>query len=94
MPLRAVKRVVVVSLAFMVSGCMTVGTLADSETKNKVYSGTIAHVENGCGHGLCLDLPFSLVLDTVLLPVTIPFTIYKFVTTPEVVDSADQPSSN
>jgi uncharacterized protein YceK len=56
-------------------GCATAGTLAEHETKNKVFSGTIRHVELKCAHGVCLDFPFSLVADTVLLPVTIPWSI-------------------
>jgi uncharacterized protein YceK len=56
-------------------GCATAGTLAEHETRNKIYSGTIRHVELKCAHGVCLDFPFSLIADTVLLPVTIPWSI-------------------
>jgi uncharacterized protein YceK len=59
------------------SGCGTIGTLGEPQTRNKVYSGTIRDVELGCAHGTCLDLPFSLVADTVVLPATIPWTLYN-----------------
>ncbi len=59
----------------LLSGCATIGTLSEKETKNKVYSGTIRHVELKCAHGVCIDFPFSFVADTVLLPITIPWTL-------------------
>ena len=62
-----------------ISGCATVMTLGEQETKNKVFSGTIRHVELKCAHAVCVDMPFSLVADTVLLPVTIPWTGYNFI---------------
>jgi len=64
--------------AFLTSGCATIGTLGEDETRNKIYSGTVRHVELKCAHAACLDLPFSLVADTVLLPVTIPWTMSNF----------------
>jgi len=51
------------------------GTLAEHETKNKVFSGTRRHVELKCAHAVCLDFPFSRVADAVLLPVTTPWSI-------------------
>jgi uncharacterized protein YceK len=59
------------------AGCTTLSTLGEEEHNNKIYSGTIRQVELGCGHGVCIDFPFSLVADTVLLPVTIPWSIYN-----------------
>lgn len=59
----------------LLSGCTTIGTLSEDETRNKVYSGTIRQVELGCAHAVCLDFPFSLVADTLLLPITIPWTL-------------------
>ena len=64
--------------AFVVSGCATIGTLAENETKNKIYSGTIRHAELKCAHGVCLDFPFSLLADTLVLPITIPWTLVMF----------------
>jgi uncharacterized protein YceK len=61
------------------SGCATIGTLTEPETKNKIFSGTIRHVELKCAHAVCLDMPFSLIADAVLLPVTIPWTAYDFI---------------
>jgi uncharacterized protein YceK len=62
-------------LVAALSGCATFATLSENETNNKVFSGTIRHFELKCGHAVCLDFPFSLVADAVLLPVTIPYTI-------------------
>jgi len=62
-------------LVAALSGCATIGTLAERQTRNKVFSGTIRHFELGCAHGVCLDFPFSLVADVVVLPVTIPWTV-------------------
>jgi uncharacterized protein YceK len=59
------------------SGCATLATLSEDETKNKIYSGTIRHIELKCAHATCIDAPFSLVLDTLLLPFTIPKTIWN-----------------
>jgi uncharacterized protein YceK len=59
-------------------GCATAGTLAEHETTNKVFSGTRRHVELKCAHAACLDLPFSLVADAVLLPVTVPWSIVNW----------------
>jgi uncharacterized protein YceK len=65
----------IVAASFMLAGCTTIGTLTEEQTKNKIYSGTIRQVELKCAHATCLDFPFSLVADTALLPVTIPWTI-------------------
>ncbi len=59
----------------LLTACGTIATLGEDETRNKIYSGTLRQVELKCAHGTCLDLPFSFVADTVLLPVTIPWTI-------------------
>jgi len=61
------------------SGCATIVTLTESETKNKIYSGTSRHIEAKCAHGICLDLPLSFVTDTVLLPLTAPWTLINFI---------------
>src|SRR5574341_488872 len=60
------------------SGCATTATLTEPETNNKIFSGTIRHIELKCAHATCLDMPFSLLADAVLLPVTIPWTAYNF----------------
>ncbi len=65
-------------ISLAVTGCATTETLTEPDTKNKVFSGTVRHVELECAHATCLDFPFSLAADTILLPVTIPWTAYRF----------------
>ena len=60
-------------------GCATAFTLGEDDYKSKVYSGTRAHIEGQCAHGSRVDMPFSIIADTVLLPITVPWTIAKFV---------------
>ena len=62
----------------LLAGCTTIGTLTEEQTRNKIYSGTIRQVELKCAHATCLDSPFSLSADTVLLPVTIPWTVMNY----------------
>ena len=70
-------RISLVLIALSLSGCATIGTLGEPQTRNKVFSGTIRDIELECAHGTCLDLPFSLVADTVVLPATIPWSLYN-----------------
>lgn len=72
--------IISVLLQFSLTGCATSLTLTESETKNKIYSGTIRQFSLGCAHATCLDFPFSLAADTVLLPITIPWTIVNYTT--------------
>lgn len=72
------RNITLILIPMVLMGCTTAITLSEPETKNKVYSGTVRQVDLGCAHGTCLDFPFSLVADTVLLPVTIPWTIVNF----------------
>lgn len=75
------RLVVVVPFFFVlaVNGCGTIVTLqedADYDCKgNLMYSGTIRSVEN-FGHTF-LDLPFSFVADSLVLPYTLPKTIWN-----------------
>ncbi|MBU2893720.1 YceK/YidQ family lipoprotein [Colwellia sp. D2M02] len=62
---------------FLSAGCTTIYTLGNEEQNNKIFSGTIRQVELACGHAVCVDFPFSLVADVVLLPATIPWSIYN-----------------
>jgi uncharacterized protein YceK len=64
-----------VAATLMLANCATISTLSEDETKNKVLSGTIRHGELKCAHGTCLDFPFSLVADVLLLPITIPWSL-------------------
>ncbi len=66
------RPIAMLTLIGTLSGCGTVGSLVDREQPTKVYAGTRASANN---HGGMLDTPFSLVLDTALLPVTIPWTV-------------------
>jgi uncharacterized protein YceK len=70
-------RISLVLVALAVSGCGTIGTLGEPQTRNKVFSGTVRDIELECAHGTCLDLPFSFVADTIVLPVTIPWSLYN-----------------
>ena len=56
-------------------GCGTFVTLGDNEKwNNQIYAGTRASAQ---GHATQLDVPFSIIMDTVVLPYTIPRTIYN-----------------
>jgi len=70
-------------LILAISGCATIGTLTEPETKNKIFSGSVRHVELKCAHATCLDFPFSLIADVILLPVTIPWTAYRYIASDE-----------
>ena len=78
----------------LLSGCGTILTLSESETKNKVYSGTIRHLELKCAHAVCLDFPLSLVADTVVLPVTIPWSLINLVKSSSNKPTADNNPPN
>jgi len=71
-------------------GCATIATLTEPETRNKVFSGTVRHIEMQGAHATCFDMPFSLAADVVLLPVTIPWTAYNFIIMGENKTSAIQ----
>src|SRR5215510_226074 len=70
-------RISLVLVAVALSGCGTIGTLGEPQTRNKVFSGTIRDIQLQGAHGTCLDLPFSLVADAVVLPATIPWSLYN-----------------
>ena len=84
-----------VGLVFLslLSSCATVMSLGESETRNKVYSGTVRHVELKCAHAVCLDFPFSLIADTLLLPITVPWTLINFATGEPAMSSAPPTAS-
>ena len=61
------------------SGCGTLATTFEDEPKNKIYIGTRQDFTLWTFiHGGIFDWPFSLVLDTILLPYTIPVTIAAY----------------
>jgi uncharacterized protein YceK len=70
------KIIVLSFLLGIISGCGTLVNIAEEEPKNKIYVGTRASLGNI--HGGVIDVPFSFVLDTVLLPYTIPVSIYNY----------------
>lgn len=85
---RAVRRCLLALPVLMtLAGCATMATLEEKESRNKIYSGTIRHVELKCAHASCLDAPFSVFLDTLLLPVTLPWTAYNYL----AADQASKP---
>ncbi|WP_139379590.1 YceK/YidQ family lipoprotein [Zoogloea sp. LCSB751] len=77
------------ALPVFVTGCTTLITLSEAETKNKIYSGTIRQADLKCGHGTCFDFPFSLIADTALLPVTIPWTVFNLASGDATSNSED-----
>ncbi len=57
-------------------GCGTLFTLThNKQWPNQIYAGTRAAA---AGHSTQIDIPFSLVADTMVLPYTIPRTIYNY----------------
>jgi uncharacterized protein YceK len=72
------KKILAICFCLLASGCATSITLSEPQTRNKIFSGTVRNFELKCAHGTCLDFPFSLVADVVVLPYTIPKTIINF----------------
>lgn len=71
--------------AACLGGCQTIGGLASDEYKSKVYVGIRVYVDT-CGkteHGVpgwllfFWDVPFSLALDTILLPGTLIYELLR-----------------
>ena len=72
-------------LIFFQSGCMSISEMSETQG-SKIYIGTrtdlvmIPHLfgdEPAWGMIGIVDLPFSLIIDTVCLPYTIPHTLMK-----------------
>ena len=59
-------------ITMFISGCGTIYSLQERYPRNKVFSGVVASWN---GHATFIDIPFSLVADTIALPYTIPKTI-------------------
>lgn len=84
--MKLLKKLIVLGVAStMLSGCGTMMLLSlDSETDHKKhvtytpYKGTIGMLEDGITHSpiFLLDVPFSFVADTVVLP----YGIYNLIT--------------
>lgn len=80
------RMALVALFAVALSGCGTIVTLSDSKTwPNQIYAGTRASAR---GHATQPDIPFSLVADTLILPYTIPRTIYNIAHQPKPPGSA------
>lgn len=80
------------ALALVLSGCATTVTVFDEDPDNLVYSGTRRDLDGwALAHGGFLDLPFSFVFDTILLPYTIPRTIWNYATDEEGADEDEAP---
>lgn len=89
--LRSIPRLLpATSLAFALSGCATLANTFKDEPKNKIYVG-VRQDFNGWtfAHGGFIDWPFSLVLDTILLPYTIPVTIWNYAADGEAAPGPD-----
>jgi uncharacterized protein YceK len=77
---RVLSTLLLCGLARFASGCMTIEHLLDAKEDLRMYGGTIRsnkYMEDGSNPrwGVALriiDLPFTVVADTVLLPVTAP----------------------
>jgi len=83
---RNIALVIVSSL--LLSGCGTIWALSNNEQwPNQIYAGTRA---SATGHSTQLDVPFSLIADTLVLPYTIPRTIYNFSRSPDAVPGKEQ----
>jgi uncharacterized protein YceK len=66
-------------LALALSGCATMAGTFEAEPPNKIYIGVRQDLtEWTLIHGGFLDLPFSFIADTILLPYTIPKTIANY----------------
>lgn len=82
-------------LALALSGCATTITVFEEDPDNLVYSGTRRDLDGWAFlHGGFLDLPFSFVFDTILLPYTVPRTIWNHATDGEAVSERDGESTN
>jgi len=66
-------------LTAFISGCVTIKTVSEAKPCNKIYSGTVGNLTDGWWlmHSLFLDVPFSFVLDTLMLPYTVPKTLHN-----------------
>ena len=76
--------------ALAVSGCATTVTVFEEDPDNLIYSGTRRDLDGWAfAHGGFIDLPFSFVADTILLPYTVPRTIWNHATGEEEKQEPD-----
>lgn len=77
------------ALALALSGCGTLANTFEDEPKNKIYVGVRQDLTEWTFiHGGFLDLPFSFVADTILLPYTVPKTIANYAS----AEGTDEPA--
>ena len=77
-PVPRLMPVLALALVLALSGCATLANTFEDEPKNKIYVGVRQDFTGWTfAHGGFVDWPFSLVLDTILLPYTIPVTIRR-----------------
>ena len=80
-PVPRLMPVLALALVLALSGCGTLANTFEEEPKNKIYVGVRQDFTGWTfAHGGFVDWPFSLVLDTILLPYTIPVTIRNYAT--------------
>lgn len=78
-PVPRLMPVLALALVLALSGCGTLANTFEEEPKNKIYVGVRQDFTGWTfAHGGFVDWPFSLVLDTILLPYTIPKTIANY----------------
>lgn len=78
---RPLTMMAALSFTLALSGCATTVTVFEEDPDNLVYSGTRRDLDGWAfAHGGFIDLPFSFVFDTILLPYTIPRTIWNHAT--------------
>jgi len=73
------KILILCLLTTLISGCVSIKTVSEAKPCNKIYSGTVGNLTDGWWlmHSLFLDVPFSFVLDTLMLPYTVPKTLHN-----------------
>ena len=76
--------VLIILVAVVITGCSSLGGTFLIEKDNKIYIGIrrdVCYINNWEEYGSvavpisAIDLPFSLIMDTILLPYTIPKTL-------------------
>ena len=83
-----IKLLCVLLTGLLLTGCQTIGSLVEGKQGELIYGGAQRDIryirQGGAGHVESLffvilsliDLPLSFVLDTVFLPITIPWELF------------------
>jgi uncharacterized protein YceK len=64
-------------MAFYLSGCGTMASIEQDEPYPNIVYGGLRNELNPVSPHTCLDIPFSTVADTLVLPYTIPRSIHN-----------------